>query len=208
MEFTDTKMQVKKLGSLVQAALATAGLLVATSVSAHAQSPEQTQDIDTEASIAVVQNFIDSMDYQFLSAADKEVWDEAQWNEIQQHAAGANQVRLQEGHEFHQLEALVREQVKVEAVAAEPAQDGSIKVTTEMHYPQVLMLIDDFIDTRNSYTYELLLDYQRALDRGELDASELASYTSEMPWRVIDGGVHVDAKQMQENRDALQAQGW
>lgn len=156
----------------------------------------------------LVQSFVETMDYSLLSDADKAVWDEQTWEQIQSSAAQSNQVRLADGHPFHQLESLVRGQVTITALDAEPADDGSVRVTTEMTYPYVLMLIDDYIETQNSYAYEQLSQYNRALADERLDVAELDVHRSTMPWRVQDGGVFVNAAEMQENREALQAQGW
>lgn len=182
--------------------------------SAYANAAEtiSTETISTNHELSqpiqLVQSFVETMDYQLLSNADKAVWDEQTWNEIQANAAQSNQVRLAEGHPFYELERAVREQVTIEANDAERAPDGSIRVTTEMAYPYVLMLIDDFIETKSSFAYEQLLELSQALTNQTLDVAQLDVHRSSMPWRVQDGGVFVDAAQMQENREALQAQGW
>lgn len=185
-----------------QQALATGDQAAAEPQSAAAQS----QTAGTTPT-DVLQAFLNTMDYQYLSDEDKAVWDEATWNQIQARSAHANQVRLSEDHEFYQLESFVRGLVKIEAVDYERAEDGSVRVTAQTHYPNLLILVDDYAETRSSSAYEQLAQYHAQFESGELDAQSISVYTSEMPWRVNDSGVFVNAAQMQENLETQQAQG-
>ena len=201
------KRQRKSLLNL-KVIVSTTLLSMSTSVYANSDAAAISDTAELNQPIQLVQSFVETMDYQLLSAADKEVWDEETWNQIQANADRSNQVRLSESHPFFELERAARAHVTVLAVDAEHADDGSVRVITEMTYPYVLMLVDEYVETDSSFAYEQLRDINEALEDGALDVAQLEVYRSSMPWRVQDGGVFVDAAQMQANRDSLQAQGW
>ena len=201
------KRQRKSLLNL-KVIVSTTLLSMSTSVYANSDAAAISDTAELNQPIQLVQSFVETMDYQLLSAADKEVWDEETWNQIQANADRSNQVRLSESHPFFELERAARAHVTVLAVDAEHADDGSVRVITEMTYPYVLMLVDEYVETDSSFAYEQLRDINEALEEGALDVAQLEVYRSSMPWRVQDGGVFVDAAQMQANRDSLQAQGW
>ena len=184
--------------------------LLSLSANVYANSDAATTSVAPELNqpIQLVQSFVETMDYRLLSAADKEVWDEETWNQIQANADHSNQVRLSENHPFYELERAARAHVTVLAVDAERADDGSVRVITEMTYPYVLMLVDEYVETDSSFAYEQLREINETLESDALDVAQFEVYRSSMPWRVQDGGVFVNAAQMQENRDSLQAQGW
>lgn len=185
-----------------------AGCLTLMVVPAHASYIDSAKRKPTpEQPKEIVQAFLDTMDYQLLSADDRAVWSEDNWQEIQHDAAQANQVRLPVEHEFHGLEQKVRSHVSVNVIGSEIAEDGSARVVTEFEYPYILMLIDDYIDTRSSYIYEQLQDYNRAFKNDTLALNGQDVFRSTMPWRVKNGGVFVNAAQLQENRETLQARG-
>ncbi|MCC5879873.1 MAG: hypothetical protein JJU03_08275 [Idiomarina sp.] len=192
------------LAGISQQAQATQGELAG---QANAQGSAQHAQLATDTPTDLVQAFLNTMDYQYLSDEDKAVWDEQTWNQIQGRSAHANQTRLSQDHEFYQLESFVRGLVKIEAIAYERADDGSVRVTAQTHYPNLLILVDDYAETRSSSAYEQLADYQVQFESGELNAESISVYTSEMPWRVNDSGVYVNAAQMQENMETEQAQG-
>lgn len=183
--------------------------LLAVSVGSQQTLAQTYQAHQGESPTAVVQAFLNTMDYQYLSDQDKAVWDEQTWNQIQASAVQANQARLPAGHELYELETFVRQFVAIEAVSHEYAKDGSAQVTAETAYPELLILIDDYIDTKNSSAHEQLMRYQARFESGELSADNIELFESEMAWRVNGGGVYVNAAQMQENMQELHAQsGW
>lgn len=94
--------------------LSAAFLTIATNAYANtaetraASAQTTTANHELREPIQLVQSFVETMDYQLLSNADKAVWDEQTWNQIQANAAKSNQVRLAQGHPFYELERLVR----------------------------------------------------------------------------------------------------
>lgn len=184
------------------------GSLVAVGLSGLGVS-QQVQASSDKSPAAIVQAFLNTMEYQYLSDEDKAVWDEQTWNQLQESSLHANQTRLPSGHEYYELEKFVREFVEIEAVSYERAEDGSSRVTAQTSYPTLLILVDDYAETESSSAYEQLASYQARFESGELSADNIDLYVSEMPWRVSGGGVYVNAAQMQENMEELQAQsGW
>lgn len=162
--------------------------------------------IDDKTPVEVVQSFINTMNYQYLSAEDRQVWSEQEWQQIQQSAAQADEIRLPSGHTLRELEELLRNNVKIEAVSHELLEDGDFKVATQMQYPILLNALDDFIDTGSSQVYELLTEQNTRFLAGDLNTESLDMHRSEMQWRVKSTGVFIDAAQMQENIDVLHAQ--
>lgn len=197
-------MKANNLKTLLYSSLLAAGVSGVGSQQALAQTYEANAD---QSPTAVVQAFLNTMEYQYLSAKDKAVWDEQTWNQIQTSAVKANQTRLPAGHELYELETFVRQFVATEAVSHEFAADGSARVTAETAYPRLLILIDDYVDTKSSSVHEQLMNYQARFDSGDLSADNIELFESEMAWRVSDGGVYVNAAQMQENMQELHAQG-
>lgn len=179
-----------------------------TRASAGTNSASVTVDAALNQPMQLVQRFVETMDYHLLSEADKEVWDEETWNQIQSDAMRSNEVRLSVDHPFHTLERVARAHVTILAKNAERAEDGSVRVITEMTYPYVLMLIDEYVETDNSFAYEQLRQFSQTLEDEALNSAQFEVHRSSMPWKVQNGGVFVDAAQMQEDRESLQARGW
>lgn len=153
-----------------------------------------------------LQAFLDTRDYQYLSREDKAVWSENDWQTLQMHSTQVDEPRLNDSHELYELEQFIREQVTIQAVSYEQAEDGAYRVTVESSYPVDLATLDDYAETANSQAYERLVMMKNALLSDALSADNLQQHASQMTWRVTDTGVFVNAAEMQRNLDALHAQ--
>ena len=205
---SDKSMSMLNLKVFVSTALLTMATNAYANTAVSAETTTARSNHELQQPIQLVQSFVETMDYQLLSAPDKAVWDKETWNEIQANAERANQVRLPDHHPFYELERLARAHVTILAIDAERAEDGSVRVITEMTYPYILMLVDEYVETDSSFAYEQLREINQTMNDDALDVGQFEVYRSTMPWRVHDGGVFVDAAQMQKNRESLQAQGW
>ena len=155
-----------------------------------------------------VERFIETHDYRYLSENDRAIWSDREWQSIQGQSYAPDEPRLSAEHDLHALEQFVRQQVKVEVVDSAVADDGSYRVRTVTHYPRLLNAFDDYVETESSVSYEVLLRYQQKYEQGELSAANLDIHTHELPWRVVNNGVFVNAAEIQQNRDELHAQGY
>lgn len=181
---------------LSSAILLTLGCALTTPASmAESMSPTQ-----------LLQAFLDTRDYHYLSREDKAVWSENDWQTIQSHSVQVDQPRLDERHELYALEQFIREQVTINAVSYERAEDGAYRVVVESSYPEALATVDDYVETASSQSYERLLLLNNALRSDELTAGDLQLHANQMTWRVTDSGVFINAADMQRNLDALHAQ--
>lgn len=147
-----------------------------------------------------VLRFLESLDYELLSEADRSVWSRDEWNE-QADSWRASRPTLSPTNKYFELERHLYEFVSYQLEEVTENQDESYSVTVIFRWPAVLEEVYFFNDSLIEFVNDELENLMIAYESGHLTPTTVNYSEAKETFTVFSDGIFVNAEELKKRRE-------